>query len=241
MDLITDQDFLTKITELYSLINTQESILLINRENTIIFAGAGIEEITGLKPKDLIGTNFINSLPLKENKGTIVNSFNNVIKHKTAQESLSINLNHISEYIVLNVIQTPLINPSTANVVAVSVISKKPKLHTYLHKFITFILEDKSLKPNQTITHQDPLLTLREHEIAFLLFYFKSSKTIAFILENLYQKPISAKTIANIISFRLYTKFNAYGIESLIDKLYQLGYHKNIPTTFMLNIFLDLN
>lgn len=133
----------------------------------------------------------------------------------------------------------PIINPSNNCIVAISVESRQLDTSTYLYKLLMFFEKNK-VNSSLNIPHYDDKLTLREHEIAFLLLYYKSPKKIAAILNNLSDKPVSAKTVSNIISGGLYPKLNVYGIDALIDKLHALQYHNKIPVSFLVNLHLEL-
>ncbi|MDQ5920313.1 MAG: hypothetical protein QG673_369, partial [Pseudomonadota bacterium] len=133
----------------------------------------------------------------------------------------------------------PIINPHDNCVTAISVESRQLDATTYLYKLLMFFEKNK-INSSLKIPHCDDKLTLREHEIAFLLLYYKSPKKIATILNNLSDKPVSAKTISNIISGGLYHKLNVYGIDALIEKLYLLQYQNKIPVSFLINLHLEL-
>lgn len=239
---LTDHQFLNKVVELFKLVYTRDIVLLIDVDETILFAGAQAEDMLDFPIEDLIGKNFMNALPIpEENIHDVQLSIKKVLKLKETQEFLSINFNHSNKYVMLHCTERPFINPATGNVVAISVESKHLGVQHYLYNLLEFISAGK-MKPNTLMNmYKDELLTIREHEIAFLLFYSKTAKKISFILSELYSKNITAKTISNIISGTLYPKFNVYGLEALIDKLYSLGYHHKIPPTFMVNMHLDLS
>jgi hypothetical protein len=239
--MLDDVNFLNKVTELHNLVCINEPILLIDIEGAILFAGNKIEDLTHIKVQELIGKNHLSALPLpNENISSINASIKKVVTAKTTQEFLSINLNHRSEYLILDCVIKPIINPHSGNVIAISVESRKLNAPLYLYKLLLFI-ESNQFILQQTIEHKDDLLTLREHEIAFLLFYCKSTKKIATILSNLYGKTITSKTISNIISEKLYPKLGVYGIDALVDKLQTFGYHNKIPVSFLTNLHLDLS
>ena len=238
--VLDDDGYLNKVVELYSFIHYNEAILLIDINGIILFAGNKIQEIVNVDTKLLIGKNHLDILPLpQENINNINVSIEKVLSTKSTQEFLSINLNHNLEYLILDCVLKPIINPNTNHIVAISVESKKLNTSLYLYKLLLFF-EKNQFNLVQNIEHVDNLLTLREHEIAFLLFYYKSSKKIAIIISNLYGKTVTAKTISNIISSGLYAKLQVYGIDALLNKLQELGYHNKIPVSFLMNIHLDL-
>ena len=238
--ILEDITFLNKVVELYNLIYVNELVFLIDVNNTILFAGEKIQEVINCHPKTLIGKNHLDILPLpQENISSVNASIDKVIKTKSPQEFLSINLNHNHEYLILDCVLKPIINPVTDNIVAIGVESRKLDAKLYLYKLL-LLLENNQINLNQHTPHIDPLLTLREHEIAFLLFYCKSTKKIATILGDLYGKSVTSKTLSNIISSGLYPKLQVYGIDALINKLHSLGYHTKIPVSFLINMHLDL-
>ncbi len=237
----SDSSFLSKIIELFNLIYSDDPVILIGIDGIILFVGEKIQDITGISADDLLGKNHLEVLPLpKDNIDSILTAIDDVLKYKEQSEFLSVNLNHEIGYAILHCVLKPIINPSTHNVVALHVESKKLPLHIYLNSILSQI-SAKSYSDKCNQMNKDDLLTLREHEIAFLLFYFKSAKKVSVILSEIYGKSVSAKTIANIISFQLYSKFDVYGQEALLDKIYELGYHQKIPQSFLSNLFIKLS
>ena len=237
---LSDKAFTDKVLELYQLIYSKDAILLIDINNIILHAGKEIYQITRIQASELIGKNHFEVIPFpKENIDKVKGSIDKIINSQKPCEFLSINTNHSDDYIILHCIQKPIINPSTGNVIAFSVESKPLPPHIYLHKILYLLDENKRCIAIKQ--HNDELLSLREHEIAFLLFYCKSAKKIATTLSDFYSSEVSAKTVSNIISSQLYNKLNVYGIEALLNKLYELGYSRKIPASFILNTYLELD
>lgn len=56
--------FLHRVIELYNLIYIDDSVFLIDINNTILFAGNKIQKLTNIAPKSLIGKNHLQVLPL---------------------------------------------------------------------------------------------------------------------------------------------------------------------------------
>ncbi len=237
---MTDKQFLAKIIELYKLIYVNELILLLDLDGTILFAGDKINEITKLNSAAIVGKNHLQVLPLpEENLAKIIASIQKVITSRDTQEFLSINLNHSVDSLVLHCTLKPIINPISNNIVALSIASRKLNFPIYFYKLLMFT--DTNFNVNTEIKHTDSLLTLREHEIAFLLFYCKSVEKVAQILAALYKKPIATKTIHNIIRQQLYPKFAVFNLESLQDKLYNMNYHKKLPVSMLANLHVDVS
>ena len=236
---LNNEQFLAKVIELYKIIHANDVILLLNLNGIVLYTSNKVEELTGMTPSQVIGKNYLDSLPLpEENIPKIINSIDNTIKTRNTHEFLSVNLNRLApNAFIFQCILKPIINPNNNEVVAISSESRQFNSPIYFYKMLIFT----QTKQVSKVKHTDKLLTLREHEIGFLLFYCKSANRIAQILSTLYDKPISTKTINNIIRQQLYTKFEVYNLEALQDKLYNHGYHKNIPVSFLCNLYLDLN
>lgn len=240
-DNLSDNAFLQQVIELFNLVYVNDAILLIDAEGIILHAGNKIKDIVDLDAKILINKNHLKVLPIPEESiPNILKSIDYVFKSKLSYEFLSINLNHNIDHIVLHCIQKPIINPFTNNVVAFSLESKKLPFHVYLNNFSSYLNTQLVNKSGKNKPHQDTLFTLREHEIAFLSFYFKTAKKIALVLSSIYDKQISDKTISNIISSQIYAKLGVYGQEAMLDKLHSLGYQQKIPVSFLSNMYIEL-
>ncbi|MDD3266206.1 MAG: hypothetical protein PHC75_03380 [Burkholderiales bacterium] len=238
---LSDDSFLQKVVELFNLVYMNDAVLLIDAKGIILHAGDKIKEIVNLDAKTLISKNHLEVLPIPvENIPNIMKSIDYVFESKKSYEFLSINLNHNIDHIVLHCVQKPIINPFTHNVVAFSVESKKLPFHIYLNNFSLYLNEQLLNKHSIDKTHKDSLFTLREHEISFLSFYFKTAKKIALVLSRIYDKQISDKTISNIISSQIYAKLGVYGQEAMLEKLHSLGYQQKIPSSFLSNMYIEL-
>ena len=234
-----NQCFLTKVIELYKLVYMNDIMLLIDTNGIVIFISNKSQEVIKSNAEESIGKHYIEALPLpKENINKITESFCAVIKTGSTKEYLSINLNHTNDFMIMQGVIKPIINPETNDIVALSVESRRLNFPVYFYKMLMFT--SNALRTNK-IEHSDQFLTLREHEIGFLLFYCKNANNIAQIISNLHDKPISSKTINNIIRQQLYAKFNVYNLDTLRDKLYENGYHKNIPASLLANTYIDLS
>lgn len=238
---LSDDGFLQKVTELFNLVYLNDAILLIDANGIILHAGSKIKEIVNLEASALINKNHLEVLPIPEDSiPNTLKSIDYIFQSKKPYEFLSINLNHNIDHVVLHCIQKPIINPSTNNVVAFSVESKKLPFHIYLNNFSLYLNKQLLNHNSKKRVHQDSLFTLREHEIAFLSFYFKTSKKIALILSRIYDKQVSDKTVSNIISSQIYAKLGIYGQEAMLEKLHALGYQQKIPVSFLSNMYIEL-
>lgn len=239
---LDDKRFLDRVIDLYGLIYINDIVLLIDVGNIIVFAGSGVSKLVNKSTKHIIGKSYLEALPLpKENINNIVKSMNKTIQSKNIQEFLSINLNHSNQYAMLHCLERPIINPTTNNIVAISVESRQLDLSIDFYKVLMLIKTKQKIIANTTIKHVDNFLTQREHEIAFLLEYCNTADKIANILSILYDKKIATKTIHNIIRQQLYPKFEVYNMDALQAKIGNLGYHKKIPVSFLINLHFDLS
>ena len=161
---------------------------------------------------------------------------------KETQRMISANVNRPEpEFRILLVTHAPLINPDTNNAIAVKIQFDKINFPCYFHHLLL-----KSPKQFAQLTavvslNYDELLSRREHEIAFLLFYCKSVEQITKIINLFAERPIATKTVQNIIRQQLYPKFQVKNQETLIEQLHQHEYHKKIPSSLMFNFQINLN
>jgi hypothetical protein len=237
-----DERFLARVIELYQAIYVNEMAFLIGLDNRILFAGNKIENLTGLSPLELIGKNHLQSLPLpEENIEGIIASLDKVIHTRVSQKYLSINLNHPPDYLILDCTEKPIINPTTDQIVALSIESRKLDFAISYHKLLMLTIANQSKGLLSNAKHVDSLLTLRQHEITFLLFHCKSAEKVAQILASIYAKSIAPKTIHNIMRQQIYPKFGVYSQKALLDKAYHLSYHKNVPVTLLSNLHIELS
>ena len=239
---LDDKQFLDKVLDLFQLIHKNELVLLIDLNDIILFSGNTITDLIHVTLNDIVNKDYkkVTWLPA-ENIKFITKSINNVIKTKQSSLFLNINLFHTYEYIVLQGTIKPLINHDTNNIVAIAVESRKLDFDLNFYKILNIIAKHKALKANTTNTHTETLLSLREHEIVFLLNHCKTVENATELLNKFYTKPISSKTVYNIIRQQIYPKFDVYNLDNLINISQKLGYHKKIPSSFLINLHIDLN
>ncbi len=237
---LASKEIVSHIINYYHLIYAKEMVALLDISHTILYVSPKNCELVNTSPAQMTGKNIFEILPLsEESRAEIASSIRKVVHSKVTQEYISINLAHADEYRVLHCIQKPVIHPVTQDVIAISIESKKLNTEVYLYKLLQAI-EEKNVHHNE-IRHKDILLTLREHEISFLLIYYKTAKKIAMILSKIHNHVITPKTVSNIISGNLYRKLSVYGIDQLIEKIIFLGYHKKIPVSLLVNMHVCLS
>lgn len=122
----------------------------------------------------------------------------------------------------------PLINYSTENIVGFKITGEIPNLPLQFYG-IKEIINNSNEKRGAQKAKNDKLLSNREHEVLFLLFYCGNYQQVADLLSLSHGKSVSSSMVAKIVSRNLYTKFDVVNLESLMAAGHKLGYHKNVP------------
>lgn len=237
-ETLANDKFLIKTTEFYSYTYITDAVFMLDLNYQILFAGNGVAKLMARPAKDLLFKNCLEILPIsKQSIKPLLATLDKMLYLRQPHEFLSVNPNYQEDLLILHCTEKPIVNPGTNDTVAISMELRKLDIPLYFAK----ILELNSFPiSNLTQDYQDHLLTKREHEIAFLLFHYPTSEKIAEIISSFSPKPVSAKTIRNILSQQLYPKFKVYNIQALIDKLYVLDYHKKIPPSLLVDQYFDL-
>ena len=233
-----DQNFLQHVVELYGLIHANKLSHIHDLNGEMLFVSDKFRKLIR-KSSDSKAPyhDFDIARTPPESICSINASLNKAIQTREVQNCLSINLNRENpDYHVLQVVKSPIINPHTDNVVGVIVEFCKIDFPLYFHKI--FQIQPKQISKTKVIS-SDELLTTREHEIAFLLFYCRNSDEIASTINTFNDKFITSKTIRNIIRQQLYPKLDVSNVEAALLCLRELGYHKKVPKSLLTNIYID--
>lgn len=134
-------------------------------------------------------------------------------------------------------IKSPIINPTTNNVVGVIYQGMDWSLINFNQQLIK---AHQLFKPYNKDNLDLPKLTKREKQIVFFFLAKLSSQEIADILYTIENKHISKSTIDSIFIDRLYIKFGVNGRQALYDKLLQLGYDNLIPQDLLISTTIPL-
>lgn len=235
-----DREFLKNIIALYQ---QDDYVMIIDRNYLVRFISHKFAQSINTTPEHLLGRNYLQSTNIPDEvKSSVASSIEHNLSCSHSHEFLNINLNREQEYRILQMRYNPLQNPQTHGVIAVVIEGSQLSSHTSLYNFVTYLIKNKSINStaHREMVKPDELLSKREHEIAFLLLFFRSPKKIAEVIRHISGDEVSAKTINNIISSKLFVKFVVYNIDALITKLHELNYQTKIPPSFLLNLHLDL-
>jgi len=235
-----NNDFLIKAIEYFTLLHQNSLMLLVDLNGKVLFVSNGLVNVFNLSDRhSLLNKHYLEiNLAPKETLTAMRNSFKRVVASAETQKSLFINLTLSNpEFHALTCSESVLINPETNTIVAICIEFRKVEFPLNFQKILTMI----PAKINNNQASSDGLLTRREHEIAFLLFYCKTSDEVAKIISKFNNRPITSKTVRNIIRQQLCPKLQASGHDELISKLHSFGYHKKIPRSLLRNQFIDLS
>lgn len=214
-------------------------MILLDMNLTAIFVGKKFLDATKLSEDETIGKNLYQTAPIPdENIQPSLECFEKAIKQKAIVNAIVTNLLHKDiKFHFMGASIIPVCNPESDDVMAVRFefykINWKSAIRYVLNNINYVTICD-------SIMHDDLLLTSREQEIAFLLFYCHSTREIADIISKLHNKNVSSKTIHNIISGSLYSKFNSFNRDDLLENLRKRGYDEIIPNSLLRNHFIDL-
>lgn len=123
-------------------------------------------------------------------------------------------------------IKSPLINPSTNNVVGILFQGFEIGL-TSLNQYLA-----KDFSPvgiNKLEIAKPPHLSKREKEVIFFFLANLSSQEIAEMLYKIEGKRITKSTIDSLFNDQLYVKFNVRSRPALYKALKKMGYENRIP------------
>lgn len=238
MCFVVDQVFLQHVVELYGIVHANKLSHIHNLSGDTLFIS---DKFRKLVRKSSDGKapyhDFDIARTPPESIGSINASLSKAIQTREVQNCLSINLNREDpEYHVLHVVKSPIINPHTDNVVGIIVEFCKIDFPLYFHKI--FQIQPKQVCKTKIVCN-DELLTAREHEIAFLLFYCRNSDEITNTINMFNDKFITSKTVRNIIRQQLYPKLEVNNVDTALIKLRELGYHKKVPKSLLTNLYID--
>lgn len=241
--MLTDQEYLAKSLEFFNLLYHRELVHVVDNKDRFIYVSDVTLPFAKTSRENIIGKTFYEVFsPPPENIESVAASIKRAFTTKETQRMISANVNRPDpDHRILLVTHAPLINPDTNNAVAVKIQFDKINFPCYFHHLLLKSPKQfAQLSPVVSLNH-DELLSRREHEIAFLLFYCKSVEQITKIINLFAERPIATKTVQNIIRQQLYPKFQVKNQETLIEQLHQHEYHKKIPPSLMFNFQINLN
>ena len=237
----TNEECLTRVIQLFNLLYRKSFIHIIDLENRFIFVGDEMLDVANETRENVIGRTWYDVMsPHPDNIVSTELGIRAAISTRLAQHAITINVKrHETTQRILHVIQKPIINPATDQVVAVHIEFFKVNFPLYFHHLL---LKNPERITTRCLTYeQEGILTRREHEIAFLLFYCKSLDDIVEVINAHSDRKITAKTIRNIISQQLFKKLHVFNRDSLLEELHKLEYHRKIPSSLLSNPHIDIS
>lgn len=184
---------------------------------------------------------FIEDYP---HKRYIIEMYEKIISTKSAITNLGINFLRKKEYVVMHSHYSPLVNPTTQDVIGIDGTATKlnfPIAFFRLPGLITNNTNNFSLLDyDSRLKDYDGFIDNYEHEILFLMFYFDTYEDIASVLSLKYGKEIKGNTIAKYVRKHLYPKFKVISYKDLKSAAIKYDYHKKIPLSLMSSMLVDL-
>lgn len=179
-------------------------------------------------------------------KDCIIDMYKKIINTKSAITNLGINFLRKKEYVVMHFYYSPVINPTTQDVIAIHVTATKLNFPIAFFRLPTLIsklnIVDNSVANfNQRLKDYDGFINNYEQEILFLIFYFDTYEDIASVLSLKYCKEIKGNTVAKYVRKNLYAKFNVINNKALKLEAIKYGYHKKIPLSLVSSMIVDLS
>lgn len=186
---------------------------------------------------------FIADHPHKEH---LLEVYKKIVVQKLATTKLGINFFRKKDFVVMYFYYSPLINPTTQDVIAIDVISTKLNFPIAFFKLPNLI--SKISAPHisfsdfgKRLESYDELINNYEHEIIFLMFYFDTYEDIASVISLKYGREVKGNTVAKYVRKYLYPKFNVISHKDLKNAAVSHGYHKKIPLSLMSSMIVDLS
>ncbi|HLX53741.1 MAG TPA: hypothetical protein VKR58_07360 [Aquella sp.] len=197
-----------------------------------------LEEVLAIDASKIIGKLFIQCEPERFSPvDEIIAEDQGIISRRKPQAFLK--LNNFNDGIKPRIIiKSPIINPSTNNVVGLIYQGMDWSLINFNQQLIK---AHQLFKPLNKDKSNLPKLTKREKQIVFFFLAKLGSQEIADILYTIENKHISKSTIDSIFIDRLYIKFGVTNRQALYDKLLQLGYDNLIPQDLLISTTIPLS
>lgn len=185
---------------------------------------------------------FIEDYP---HKSYIIEMYDKIISTKSAITNLGINFLRKKEYVVMYSHYSPLVNPTTDEVIAIHGTATKLNFPIAFFRLPGLITNNTNGSPlvdyDSRLKDYDGFIDNYEHEILFLMFYFDTYEDIASVLSLRYSKEIKGNTIAKYVRKHLYPKFNVISYKDLKSSAIKYDYHKKIPLSLMTSMVIDLS
>lgn len=241
--MLSDDKYLTHVLQLFDLLYRKELVHVVDKEDRFIFISDAVLPFAKVPRENIIGKTFYEVFsPPPENIDSVAASIHRALATKEVQRMISVNVDrpNTSQRILL-VTHSPLVNPDTDNALAVNIRFDSINFPCYFHHLL--LKSPKQFVKLAALKEfdDDALLSRREHEIAFLLFYCRSVEQITQIINLFSERQIASKTIQNVISQQLYPKFQVQNQEALLEQLRKMEYHKKIPSSLLFNFQIYLN
>lgn len=241
--MLSDHEYLSSILQLFDLLYRKELVHVVDTENRFIFVSDELLNLANETRGNIIGKTFYEVFkPHPDNIESVAQSLRRALATKEVQRMISVNVERTnSKQRILLITHTPLVNPDSDNALAVKIRFDNINFPCYFHHLLLKTPKQFAKPPVSKLFENDQLLSRREHEIAFLLFYCKSIEQITQVINLLNERQIVAKTVRNIIRQQLYPKFQVQNQDALLEQLHCLEYHKNIPPSLLFNFQINLN
>jgi hypothetical protein len=212
-------------------------VVTLNLDREVVFVGDKYLDVIKKTREEVIGKPLYETTPIPEQNRVLSRiAFSDAISNKQTKQVFIANLYHpYPESHILMLLFSPILAPTT-EVIAMR-LDFTPVDIAYF--FQVLIRLNQKITP-QDLPKNDDLLTIREHQVAFLLCHCKDVTEISQVVSLFSEKEVSSKTIHNIINRYLFTKFNVTSKSKLIDILRETGYDKKMPSSLLSNQFIDL-
>lgn len=213
-------------------------MVILDHEFKIVFAGEEYLNVIKKTPEEALDKHIHVSTPIPErNKVLSKTAFTEALSSQKTKQIFIANLYHpYPDYYTLLLTFQPIVDLSTRLTVGARLEFIPANISYFFH---ILVQTSEKIEVNN-LPDNDEKLTQREHQIAFLLFHCKDLHEIASVISLFNRKTISAKTVANIISRYLFTKFQVSSREELMNALSKYGYDQKMPNSLLSNQFIDL-
>lgn len=228
---------LEKYVEFCELFYIDSFTIVLDLDSKVVFVGNKFLEVVKRTKQEMLGKNLYETTQIPESNRKISDkAFPQAISNKETKQCFIANLYHsYPQAYILMLLFSPIL--TAENEVIAARLDFTPVEISY---FYHILIHTKNKIEPANLPDNDSFLTRREHQVAFLLCHCKNSSEIAQVLSLFNQKNIQAKTVNNIISRYLFSKFNVDTKAELINKLKEMNYDKKMPNSLLSNQFIDL-
>ena len=231
--MLDDENFLQSIVyavELTSSAVPDQMIGIKDISSINVYCSKYFADVIGMPVSEIIGKVYL--MPhFDQFLDIALDEDSKVIKSRESHIFLKINKFH-NVLKPLIFIKSPIINPSTQNVVGILFQAFEYGVANNFHQQISNLYNEFLINTKKLCAIK---LSKREKQVVFFFLAHLGSQEIADMLYQLENKRITKSTVDSVFTDQLYLKFNVTNRVALYKKLLELDYDKFIPQEILIS------